>query len=184
MNTDITDNNAELSWLLQQLLPSFKAHQETMKGVLYNELRQGCIEDLASNSNYRLLFLMEGKVFLRNEGMGKYLLYGGNFSLLPPDCPISCASLTRSRYLIVTCTGLSSTGNQSFMEELRNASCSSFASVTSLPIREQLDTILYNFATYTCNEYQYPDIYDTLFVILRILYTPEELVSLLSPMLQ
>jgi hypothetical protein len=176
-------DNSETAWLIQQLLPRFQSCRETRKGVLYNELPKGRVEDLESSSDYRLFFLMEGKAFMNCESSEKYLLQGGHFSLLPPGCPISCASFTKSCYSIVTCTGLTSASNRDFVEKLKDIPCRSIPTVTALPIRDKLDKILYNFATYTCNEYQYPDIYDTVFIILRVLYTPEELVSLLFPML-
>lgn len=157
---------------------------EIKKSVLYDELMPGHIEYLESSSDYRLFFLLEGKVFLQSKGFENRLIHGGYFSLLPPDYPVSCALLAKSRYCIIACTGLNSTGNRAFVEKLRNYSDRHISAVTTLPTLHQLEVILYSFATYMCSECQYPDVYDTLFTLLRILYTPAELWALLHPMIK
>ena len=84
---------------------------------------KGRVEYIGSSDYYRLFFLLEGKICLKGSGFGKYLLFAREFLLLPPGSEINCAALISSRYVVLSCNGLETESNISFMEELKNIPC-------------------------------------------------------------
>ncbi|NDV84937.1 hypothetical protein [Bacteroides sp. 51] len=153
--------------------------------MLFHEMPAAHVEQLGSSRNYRLFFLLNGKVRLEGNEWDSCQVHGQQLLLLSPQCEISCGAFEKSKYVTVNCTGLQSWHNRCYLEELKRYVYSGQElTFSTLPLHEKLKKLLSGFTAYTNNEYQYLEIYDTVFVVLRLLYTNEEMALLLSPMLQ
>ena len=154
-------------------------------GMLFNEMPAAYVEQLGASRNYRLFFLLNGKVRLEGGESGTRQVYGQRLVLLSPQCEISCGAFEKSRYVAINCTELQSQHNRYYLEELkRRIHSGQEVTFSTLPLHEKLKKLLSGFTAYANNEYQYAEIYDTVFVVLRLLYTHEEMALLLSPILQ
>lgn len=149
--------------------------------MLYIEMIKDSIMSLGKSEHHYLFFLLEGIVCLKNEETGITFVRGMEFILLPSGCKISCEAIERSIYIVVNCVGLQSEGNISYMEALHTYTGGHTYRHSVFPIRHKLEKILRSFAVYDNSLYRYPTVYDTIFVILRAMYSPDEMVSLLSP---
>lgn len=151
---------------------------------------QGRVEHIAQANHYRLFFLLEGKILLKNPVAGKHLLYGMEMMMLPAGSEMSCSALDKSKFVILDCTVLREKRNISYMEELKELALVYQTgkgiyepAKTIFPICTKLERILNGFFAYTTDESRYPDVYDAVFIFLRSLYTPKELACLFTPML-
>lgn len=169
--------------LTEMLLSRLERTGNRNGDMVYCEAKGGRVEHLGCCDGYRLFFLLEGKVHLKGDAFGKHLLSGQEFILLPPFGGIKCSVLAGSKYILMTCSELTSAGNISCCEQLREYALLQQEATGPLPVRDKLERILRNISVYTTGSDHYPVIYDTVFMILRSLYTMEEMASLLRPML-
>jgi len=154
--------------------------------ALYHSVGCGRTEPLDSSDSYRLFFLLKGRVRLNGGGYDNYPVYEKEFILLPPRTAIACRTEEDSRYVLLGCTGLKSKGNVACYERLKERSDADGGSISclTLPIRERLDGVLNSFAAYPVERSQHQAIFDAVFILLRVLYTEEELLLMLHPMLR
>ena len=146
-------------------------------------LRQGRVEHVAHAAHYRLFFLLEGKILLKSPVAGKHLLYAKEMMMLPAGSEISCSALDKSKFVILDCTVFRVKGNVFYMDELKEVALVHEPEKMVFPICIKLEKILNGFFAYTTDESLYPTVYDTVFILLRSLYTPRELAALFAPML-
>ena len=151
--------------------------------LLYHKLRNGCSDELSGSGNYRLFFLLEGTVRLKVGNDGEYLLGSGEFTLLPPGCSITCFALSGSGYVVINCNRIKVDSNVSYLEELKKDAGKGITPCRQLPIRGRFMKVLTDFEYYPVSESMYPSLYDILFIYMRILYSKEELLSFLYPVL-
>lgn len=156
---------------------------EGRKRQLYRHLKAGCTEQAGTPDNYRLFFLLEGKVLLKADGKGGYLLCEKEFILLPAGMDISCLAMNDAGYVVINCIPFKSSGNSSYWEKLKGCTDTKVASVGPMPFREGLGRALGDFASYSVHENDFLSVYDAIFVIMRMLYTPKEMFSLFHPIL-
>lgn len=161
------------------------AFEERKVMLIYHDLQKDCSEELPASNRYRLLFLLEGKVQLKCGNGEEYLLDGQEFTLLPPGNRVVCYALApgRTKYLVIHCNRSKIGSNAAYLEELKKRDRKDAAPCRQLPIRERLMKVLKDFDYYPVSESTYPSLYDILFIYMRTLYTPEELLSLLGPVL-
>lgn len=155
---------------------------ESSGGIFYNSAKGGCVEHIDCRGNYRLFFLLEGRVCLEGTGYGKHPLCGKEFILLPAGTFIACRAAEHSRYAVLNCTGLKCMSNVSYLEELRGHAGGTVPPYVALPIRGRLDMVLDSFSVYS-EHTRHRTIYDVVFILLRLLYSPEEMLLLLRPVL-
>lgn len=151
--------------------------------LLYAKLSAGCTRHLESRDNHRLFFLLKGKVGLKTEGNVEYVLYDKEFILLPSGCIIFCSALEESDYVVINCTRLKLNSNSSYWEELRTLVNSAAVASGPLPIRDWFEKSLEDFAFYPVSEDMYPSIYDIIFIVMRMLYSKEEMLAQFLPVL-
>lgn len=165
-------------------IPTDYPKHKNQTRLLYAKLSAGCTRHLDSRDNHRLFFLLKGKVSLKTGGNVEYVLYKKEFTLLPRGCIIYCSALEESDYVVINCTRLMLNSNRAYWEELRK--CVNPEAVTNgpLPIRDWFEKSLEDFAFYPVSEDMYPSIYDIIFIVMRILYSKEEMLSLFLPVLQ
>lgn len=177
--------HSETLALTNMMLARLNGYKERRRrdDLLHKNVTAGSTEFLGCNDHYRLFFLLEGKILMKGGRTDRNTFYGMEFLLLPPDSEISCCACEMSRYVIVNCNELKSEGNASYFERLQaEGADDGIASYDSFPIREKLKKILNRLTVYSNNEHQDPAVYDNIFVILRSLYTEEEMRTLFSPM--
>ncbi|MDL2255314.1 hypothetical protein LJC38_01850 [Parabacteroides sp. OttesenSCG-928-K15] len=175
--------NSETIRLTEALLARLNVDVDSSK-MLFHEQQRGRNELLGNVNHYRLFFLLEGKVFLKGAGFGKYALYPKEFILLPPHCNISCITAQGAKYVTLMCSELRSEGNISYWEELKQQTMEEQPAYTALPIHNKLEKILWDFYHYTTFGDYYTVGYDTVFIVLRSQYSIRELTLLLLPLLQ
>lgn len=151
--------------------------------LLYHKLKKECSDELFVRENYRLFFLLKGKVHLKIGGDDEYLLNDEEFTLLPPGYSIVCSALACSVYVIINCNRIKIGSNVSYLEELKKEGDKEITPCRQLPIRGRFMKVLTDFEYYPVSESMYPSLYDILFIYMRILYSKEELRSFLSPVL-
>ena len=151
--------------------------------LLYHKLKNGCSDELPGSGNYRLFFLLKGTVRLKVGNDDEYLLGNGEFTLLPPRCSITCSALSGSGYVVINCNRIKVDSNVSYLEELKKDAGKEMTSCRQLPIRGRFMKVLTDFEYYPVSESMYPSLYDILFIYMRILYSKEELLSFLHPVL-
>ena len=151
--------------------------------LLYHKLKNGCSDELPGSGNYRLFFLLEGAVRLKVGNDDEYLLGNGEFTLLPPGCSIVCSALVCSGYVIIKCNRIKIGSNVSYLDELKKEGDKEITPCRQLPIRGRFMKVLTDFEYYPVSESMYPSLYDILFIYMRILYSKEELLSFLHPVL-
>ena len=178
------EQNLNESHLADIQLFSLSEYEEDFAATLYNRVKGGRTESLGNSGHYRLFFLLKGRVHLYSGGYDKYLLYRKEFILLPAGASITCRIEEDSRYVVLNCTGLMSKGNVIYFERLRKHADGGVISCLTLPIRDRLNEVLSSFAAYPVERNQHQTIYDAMFILLRLLYTEEELLLMLHPMLQ
>lgn len=181
---DVNTYNSATVRLTEQLLERLNGSNDKYSKMLFSEQKRGRIEHFTGSEHYRLFFLLEGKVFLKGLGFGKYILYPQEFMLLPSGSNISCGAAQEAKYVVLNCTGLKSEGNIAYLEELKMYTSEQQSGFISLPIHNKLKRILKSFCNYTDKDDSYPSIYDAVFIVLRSLYSEKEMLSLLLPMLQ
>ena len=150
-----SDPGADTTWTFNE-----KFGRKVM--LLYHKLKNGCSDELPGSGNYRLFFLLEGAVRLKVGNDDEYLLGNGEFTLLPPGCSIVCSALVCSGYVIINCNRIKIGSNVSYLDELKKEGDKEIT-----PVSESM----------------YPSLYDILFIYMRILYSKEELLSFLHPVL-
>lgn len=155
---------------------------ENSGSIFYHSAKASCVEHIDCNENCCLFFLLEGQVCLEGAGYGKHSLCGKEFILLPAGAPIACRVAEQSRYAVLNCTGLKNRNNVSYLEKLRGYAGAIAPSYNSLPIRGGLDVVLDSFSVYS-EHAQHRTIYDAVFILLRLLYSPKEMLLLLHPVL-
>ena len=122
-------------------------------------------------------------MLLKGADLGKYLLYRREFTLLPGECEINCASRLASKDVVLECTGPESGTNLSFMEELRQFPFWEKPERSALAIHSKLAKVLNGFFAYSTDESRYPALYEAVLILLRTLYETEELARVLYPLL-
>lgn len=151
--------------------------------MFYKEMKRGNVGRLDNMDKYRLFFLLEGKVYLSGKEYGIHILQEKEFILIPPNTDIQIGTFVPSRYALVCCNNFRNFHNKEYLQELHSSYKCHYSRKAILPIREKLGVLLNNFSVYSITDYQFSTIHDTIFVILRSLYTAEEMASLLSPIL-
>lgn len=150
--------------------------------MLFNECAEGRTERLESSKHYRLFFLLKGKTHI--EGSDKRLLYGKEFTLLPPDTVISCSMPEHSRYAVVNCNGLMNESNVNYLNRLKRRARLHETGTPVLPIDDKLAKLLNSFAMYSIEDNRYSSVFNALFFMLRLLYGEDEMFSLFRPLLK
>jgi hypothetical protein len=171
-----SDPGADTTWTFNE-----KFGRKVM--LLYHKLKNGCSDELPGSGNYRLFFLLEGAVRLKVGNDDEYLLGNGEFTLLPPGCSIVCSALVCSGYVIINCNRIKIGSNVSYLDELKKEGDKEITPCRQLPIRGRFMKVLTDFEYYPVSESMYPSLYDILFIYMRILYSKEELLSFLHPVL-
>lgn len=151
--------------------------------LLYHTMNKECSDELSVSENYRLLFLLKGQVRLKIGNDDEYLLNDKEFTLLPPGCSVICSALMSSGYIIINCNRIKISSNRSYLKELKQESSKGIVPCRQLSIRGRFMKVLTDFEYYPVSERMYPSLYDILFIYMRILYSKEELLSFLHPVL-
>ena len=151
--------------------------------LLYHEVEKDCSDELPSSGIHRLFFLLKGKARLKIGSEDEYLLNDKEFTLLPPGCPVVCSALVSSGYVIINCNRIKISSNRSYLAELKKEGKKGIVPCRQLPIRGRFMKVLTDFEYYPVSENMYPSLYDILFIYMRILYSKEELLSFLYPVL-
>lgn len=151
--------------------------------LLYHKLKKECADELSVSENYRLLFLLKGQIRLNIGSDDEYVLNDKEFTLLPPGCCVVCSALMSSGYVIINCNRIKIGSNRAYLTELRKESSKGIVPCRQLPIRGRFMKVLTDFEYYPVSESMYPSLYDILFIYMRILYSKEELLSFLHPVL-
>lgn len=165
-------------------MSSNRTERENSVKLLYRALSAGGIRHLDSRENHRLFFLLEGNVSLKTTDNDECILRGREFVLLPPANIIYCSALEDSRCVVINCIRLKINGNSSYWEELREQVETGITVNRPIPIRGWFLKVLEDFAFYPVSEDMYPPIYDMVFIIMRALYSQEEMLSLFLPVLR
>ena len=151
--------------------------------LLYHKFKKECSDELSISDNYRLLFLLKGQIRLNIDSDDEYVLNDKEFTLLPPGCCVVCSALMSSGYVIINCNRIKIGSNRAYLTELRKESSKGIVPCRQLPIRGRFMKVLTDFEYYPVSESMYPSLYDILFIYMRILYSKEELLSFLHPVL-
>lgn len=165
-------------------MPKNRTEREDNVKLLHRALSAGGIIHLNSKDNHRLFFLLKGNVCLRSASGEEYILSGKEFVLLPAGNIIYCVAWEDSSYVVINCTRLKNNSNSAYWEKLRELVEKGTATNKTLPIRDWFLNALEDFAYYPVSEDMYPSIYDIIFIIMRRLYSKEEMLSLFLPVLQ
>ncbi|WP_288612949.1 hypothetical protein, partial [uncultured Bacteroides sp.] len=86
-------------------------------------------------------------------------------------------------YVVINCNRIKVDSNVSYLEELKKDAGREMTPCHQLPIRGRFMKVLTDFEYYPVSESMYPSLYDILFIYMRILYSKEELLSFLYPVL-
>lgn len=173
---NILDSGPDITWA-----SNGKFGRKVM--LLYHKLKNGCSDELSGSDNYRLFFLLEGNVCLKVGNGDDYLLGNEEFTLLPPRCSIVCSALAGSGYVVINCNRIKVDSNVSYLEELKKDAGKEMTPCRQLPICDRFMKVLTDFEYYPVSESMHPSLYDILFIYMRILYSKEELLSFLHPVL-
>lgn len=165
---------------------TFSGSSENRKRAkpLYSCLRNGCTEQAGTPEHYRLFFLLKGEVHLKTAVGGDFLLYSQELILLPAGTDISCLALNDAGYIIINCDRFKSGGNMSYWEKLKEYADEKANLHGAFPLRDKLGKALGDFASYSVRENGFISVYDAIFVVMRMLYTPEEMFTLFLPILR
>lgn len=154
------------------------------KGIRHEETPCGSMGTIKSRPVYRLLFLLEGKVYLNGESIDKLLLTGKECILLPAGEDIKYSAILSSEFILMDVTELIEEGNSLYMQRLREASRLRKPRFAILPMKRQIEPILRKYTFYTGDSIDMEMIYDIFFLIFRSLYSEEEMLGLFGGMLQ
>lgn len=165
------------------ILAGFSQSDDQQTGMLYAEADSGQTVALHPCTNYRLFFLLDGHISLHGRQYGTHTVTAKEFILLPPLDDIDCDVFEMSKYIIVHCDGLHTPGNSDYFNRLKRTADKYTLTYAPLPIHEKLATVLQSAMIYNTNELQYSQVFDTVFVFLRVLYSQEELASFFISML-
>lgn len=158
--------------------------QTTKKGMLSCQMAKGVNKLLEACTVPRLFFLLKGKAQLSGESCETHTIHKQTFTLLPPGNNIHMEVLTDIYYILVYCHPFSNMNNKEYIERIKKYHTQPYPPLANLPIRGTLGTLLHSYKTYMNEELLHSPLFDALFVLMRALYTPEELATVFLRMKQ
>lgn len=172
------------SYFFNKLLTKLNRLRKKEDGILCESLNQGHTFNFNKKNNYCLFFLLEGKVGLNGTDEQR-ILHEKEFILLPLNNIDDFITYEKAKYTIINCDELRHPGNISYLEKLKSYVSEIRSAVYSpFPINNKLENILQNWFFYANNEFRSFPMYDAILIVLRSIYTYQEMSSLLYPVIK